>query len=139
MDKWQLLVSICAGLITFFTLIDKVGITKLYTKFDNDFKEMKASLKTVSNTIIEIEVLNLTQKKHTEALLAILRNDLYRTFKDNRHISAWTDDDCRIQTKMHDIYTALGGNGEEEIWWNKKKTWKIITDEEIEEIKNQVA
>ena len=31
-------------------------------------------------------------------------------------------------------YQALHGNGEEEIWWEKKKTWKIVANDEYKEI-----
>lgn len=134
MEMWQLIISVCAGLITIMTFLDKVGITKSVKKVDSDFKELKEipnQIKTISDSLEGLETL---QKIQNQALLSILRNDLYRCFKDHRDIGAWTDDDCRVQTKIHEAYKGLGGNGEEAIWWDKKKSWKIYTEDEMHEL-----
>lgn len=106
MEFWQVIVSGCAGVITLLTFLEKIGVTK---------KVKTAEEKT---------------KNQNLALLAILRNELYKCFKENREIAAWTDDECSVQTKMHDAYKSLGGNGEEKIWWDKKQKWAIVSDED---------
>ena len=135
METWQYIVTLCAGIITFITFFDKIGVTKSVKKVDADFKELKGLIEQVSKTGAEVEAITALQEKQTQALLSILRNDLYRCFKDHRDIAAWTDDDCRVQTNIHEAYKALGGNGEEAIWWEKKKTWKIISEDELEDLK----
>lgn len=134
METWQLIISICAGLITIMTFFDKVGLTKSVKKVDSDFKELKGLPEQINNLSAEIEGMDNLQKIQNQALLAILRNDLYRCFKDHRDLGAWTDDDCQVQTKIHEAYKALGGNGEEAIWWEKKKSWKIYSEDEMQEL-----
>ena len=134
METWQLIISICAGLITIMTFFDKVGLTKSVKKVDSDFKELKGLPEQINDLSAEIEGMGNLQKIQNQALLAILRNDLYRCFKDHRDLGAWTDDDCQVQTKMHEAYKALGGNGEEAIWWEKKKSWKIYSEDEMQEL-----
>ena len=134
METWQLIISICAGLITIMTFFDKVGLTKSVKKVDCEFKELKRLPEQIKNLSTEIEGINNFQKMQNQALLAILRNELYRCFKDNRDLGAWTDDDCQVQTKMHEVYKVLGGNGEEAIWWEKKKSWKIYSEDEMQEL-----
>lgn len=134
METWQLIISICAGLITIMTFFDKVGLTKSVKKVDSDFKELKGLPEQINNLSAEIEGMGNLQKIQNQALLAILRNDLYRCFKDHRDLGAWTDDDCQVQTKIHEAYKALGGNGEEAIWWEKKKSWKIYSEDEMQEL-----
>jgi len=134
METWQLIISICAGLITIMTFFDKVGLTKSVKKVDSDFKELKGLPEQINNLSAEIEGIGNLQKIQNQALLAILRNDLYRCFKDHRDLGAWTDDDCQVQTKIHEAYKALGGNGEEAIWWEKKKSWKIYSEDEMQEL-----
>jgi len=134
METWQLIISVCAGLITIMTFFDKVGLTKSVKKVDSEFKELKGLPEQIKNLSTEIEGMNNLQKIQNQALLAILRNDLYRCFKDHRDLGAWTDDDCQVQTKMHEAYKALGGNGEEAIWWEKKKSWKIYSEDEMQEL-----
>ena len=134
METWQLIISVCAGLITIMTFFDKVGLTKSVKKVDSDFKELKELPEQLKEILSDITELSTLQKIQNQALLAILRNDLYRCFKDHRDLGAWTDDDCQVQTKIHEAYKVLGGNGEETIWWEKKKTWKIFTDEEMKEL-----
>lgn len=134
METWQLIISVCAGLITIMTFFDKVGLTKSVKKVDCEFKELKRLPEQIKNLSTEIEGINNFQKMQNQALLAILRNELYRCFKDNRDLGAWTDDDCQVQTKMHEVYKVLGGNGEEAIWWEKKKSWKICSEDEMQEL-----
>lgn len=134
METWQLIISVCAGLITIMTFFDKVGLTKSVKKVDSDFKELKGLPEQINNLSAEIEGMGNLQKIQNQALLAILRNDLYRCFKDHRDFGAWTDDDCQVQTKIHEAYKALGGNGEEAIWWEKKKSWKIYSEDEMQEL-----
>ena len=134
METWQLIISICAGLITIMTFFDKVGLTKSVKKVDSDFKELKGLPEQINDLSAEIEGMGNLQKIQHQALLAILRNDLYRCFKDHRDLGAWTDDDCQVQTKIHEAYKALGGNGEEAIWWEKKKSWKIYSEDEMQEL-----
>lgn len=133
-EPWQLIISICAGLITIMTFFDKVGLTKSVKKVDSDFKELKGLPEQINNLSAEIEGTGNLQKIQNQALLAILRNELYRCFKDHRDLGAWTDDDCQVQTKIHEAYKALGGNGEEAIWWEKKKSWKIYSEDEVQEL-----
>jgi len=138
MEFWQLILSICAGVITIITFLDKVGITKSVKQVDSDFKEVKNLLSQVAKMSGEIEAINKLQPKQSEALLALLRNDLYRCFKENRQLAAWSDDECRVQAKLHEAYHGLGGNGEEDIWWEKKKQWKILSKDAIDEMRNDM-
>ncbi len=133
MEHWQLVVSICAGCVTILTALDKFGVFKIFKKAASDhevIEQLPDSLEKLNNSIKEVERI---QNYQNDALLAILRRNLYQCFKDYRDIEAWTDDDCRIQTKMHDAYASLGGNGEESIWWEKKKRWEICDHDEIVE------
>lgn len=134
MATWQIVITTCAGLITILTLFEKLGITSRLKRVDSDFKEVqKMSAKLDSMHTSQDELMAL-QKDQNSALLAILRNELYQSFKNNRDIEAWTDDECAVQTKLHTAYKALHGNGEEDIWWEKKKTWRIVSFEEYQEL-----
>lgn len=136
METWQAFISICAGIITVITVLEKLGILKKVKRVDNDFTELKrlpAQVEEIQKTITDLGSLQIDQNT---ALLAILRNMLYQSFKDNRDIEAWTDDEANVQTKLHVAYNTLNGNGEEAIWWDKKKTWKIVTNEEYSKLKN---
>ena len=122
--------SFCASVITILTLIEKIRGTKSFKQLDStmgDLKKIPAEFASLKEDLAHFGELQISQNS---ALLALLRNDLYRCFKDNRDIGAWTDDDARVQTTLHEVYRALHGNGEEEIWWEKKKTWRIVTDAE---------
>lgn len=110
MEFWQIIVSGCAGIITLLTFLEKTGLTKKVKTTEDKFDNQ-----------------NL-------ALLAILRNELYQCFKENRQLGAWTYDECGVQTKMHEAYKSLNGNGEEKLWWDIKKTWNIVSDEEYHEL-----
>ena len=134
MEIWQIIVSVCAGLITIFTLLEKLGVTGRVKKVDSDFTELKKLPAQVASIQADLNKFGQLQQDQNNALLAILRNTLYQCFKDNRDVAAWTDDEAGVQTKLHKAYRALDGNGEEEIWWEKKKTWKIVTNEEYQEI-----
>lgn len=134
MELWQLIVSISAGVITLVTVLEKLGVTGKIKKVDKEFSELKKLTSNINNIMTNQEQFAELQKIQNAALLAILRNDLYQSFKDNRGIGVWTDDEASVQTKLHLAYRALDGNGEEEIWWEKKKTWKIVTNEEYRQI-----
>lgn len=134
MELWQTIISICAGVITIVTVLEKLGISKRVSKIDNEFNSLKQLPNQVKNIQEELKNLGNLQIDQTNALLAMLRNTLYQSFKDNRDVAAWTDDECSVQTKIHNAYKTLHGNGEEEIWWEKKKTWKIVSSEEYENL-----
>ncbi|MGL5255382.1 MAG: hypothetical protein ACRC9L_10410 [Brevinema sp.] len=134
METWQIIISVCAGTITILTLFDKIGLTKTFKKVDKNLKDLDDLPNQLISLIKDLESLTGLQKIQNQALLAILRNDLYRCFKDHRDLGVWTDDDCRVQTKLHEAYHALGGNGEETIWWEKKKRWKIVSEEELKQL-----
>ncbi len=137
MEIWQAIISICAGIITLVTVLEKLGIIHRVKKVDKEFTELKclpAQVAGIQKTIADLSDL---QKDQNNALLAILRNSLYQSFKDNREIAAWTDDEAFVQTKLHIAYHDLNGNGEEEIWWDKKKTWKIVSNEEYRRLYKQ--
>ena len=134
MEMWQTIISVCAGIITIATVFEKFGVTKKVKKVDRDFNDLKKLPDQVSSLSKILSELETLQKDQNNALLAILRNNLYQSFKDNRDICAWTDDEANVQTKMHLAYNALHGNGEEELWWEKKKTWKIVSIEEYKEL-----
>lgn len=110
MELWQIIITGCAGVITFLTFLEKIGLTKKIRYTEEKFRSQ-----------------NL-------ALLAILRNELYKCFKENRELSAWSDAESSVQTKLHEAYKSLGGNGEEKLWWDKKATWTIVSDEEYHEL-----
>lgn len=137
MEIWQMVVSICAGIVTIVTVFEKLGITKRVKKVDKDFSELKTLPAQVKSIQDQLNLFGELQMNQNEALLAILRNALYQSFKENRDIAAWTDDEANVQTKMHLAYNALHGNGEEELWWEKKKTWRIVSPEEYKELKRR--
>ena len=62
METWQLIISVCAGLITIMTFFDKVGLTKSAKKVDCEFKELKRLPEQIKNLSTEIEGLNNFQK-----------------------------------------------------------------------------
>ena len=134
MELWQTIVSVCAGIITIVTVLEKLGILKRFSKVDQEFNSLKQLPGHVKNIQEELKNLGSLQIDQNNALLAMLRNTLYQSFKDNRDLSAWTDDECSVQTKIHDSYKTLHGNGEEEIWWERKKTWQIVSNEEYEKL-----
>ena len=137
MELWQTIISICAGIITIVTVLEKLGISKRVSKIDNEFNSLKKLPDQVKGIQDELKNLGNLQINQNNALLAMLRNVLYQSFKDNRDISAWTDDECSVQTKMHNAYKMLHGNSEEEIWWERKKTWKIVSNEEYDKLKKE--
>ena len=137
MEIYQWVVTICAGVVTILTLFDKLGLTARFKKVDADFTEMRKMIITIEEvSSLQQELIGL-QKDQNNALLAVLRNELYQSFKTNRDVQVWTDDELFVQTKLHQAYKALHGNGEEEIWWEKKKQWRIVSNEEYREIINQ--
>jgi len=137
MELWQTIVSICAGIITIVTVLEKLGISKRVSKIDNEFNSLKKLPDQVKGIQDELRNLGNLQINQNNALLAMLRNTLYQSFKDNRDLSAWTDDECSVQTKIHDAYKTLHGNGEEDIWWERKKTWQIVSNEEYEKLRQE--
>lgn len=137
MQFYEIFITACAGLVTLLTLFDKLGWTAKVKKADADFGEMRKMLASITEMKAIQEEFLVLQKDQNNALLAVLRNELYQSFKLNRDIEVWTDDECFVQTKLHQAYKALHGNGEEEIWWDKKKTWRIVSNEEYKEIVNQ--
>lgn len=134
MELWQTIISICAGIITIVTVLEKLGILKRFSKVDQEFNSLKQLPGHVKNIQEELKNLGSLQTDQNNALLAMLRNTLYQSFKDNRDLSAWTDDECSVQTKIHDAYKTLHRNGEEEIWWERKKTWQIVSNEEYDKL-----
>ena len=134
MDTWQILVSVCAGLLTILTVSDKLGITGKLKKADMGINEVEKIIKNITEISNQQQQLVNLQKDQNGALLAILRNELYRSFRMNRELGVWTDDESFVQTKLHEAYKNLHGNGEEEIWWEKKKTWDIVSNDEYEEL-----
>lgn len=137
MEFYEIFITACAGLVTLLTLFDKLGWTAKVKKADADFTEMRKMIVSISEIKEIQEEFIILQRDQNNALLAVLRNELYQSFKLNRDIEAWTDDECFVQTKLHQAYKALKGNGEEEIWWEKKKTWRIVSNEEYKELLNQ--
>ena len=137
MEFYQLMVTVCAGVITLLTLFEKLGWTARVRKADADFTEMRKMIVTIEEVSSLQQEFLVLQKDQNTALLAVLRNELYQSFKLNRDVEVWTDDECFVQTKLHQAYKALHGNGEEEIWWEKKKNWRIVSNEEYKEILNQ--
>ncbi|NLE05474.1 MAG: hypothetical protein GX638_11835 [Crenarchaeota archaeon] len=120
--------------MTFFNLFEKLGLIKFFRQVNCDFKELKKlpdQLSDLQNTVSSIQEF---QQIQNSALLAIIRNDLYQCFKNNRDVCAWTDDDFGVQTKLHEAYKGLHGNGEEGIWWDKKKDWKIVSADELDDL-----
>ena len=134
MDTWQIIVSTCAGLLTILTVSDKLGITGKLKKADMGINEVEKIIKNITEISNQQQQLVNLQKDQNGALLAILRNELYRSFRMNRELGVWTDDESFVQTKLHEAYKNLHGNGEEEIWWEKKKNWNIVTNDEYEEL-----
>jgi hypothetical protein len=134
MELWQLIVSICAGIITLITVLEKLGITGGVKKIEKEFKELKKLNAHMGEMNKSQQEFGELQRDQNNALLAILRNDLYQSFKAHRHLHVWTDDECNVQTKLHLAYRALHGNGEEELWWERKKSWEIISDEDFRKL-----
>ena len=134
MESWKLIVSICASTITILTVLEKLGITGGFKKIEREFNELKKLNVNMSGLTESQEKFGDLQKDQNTALLALLRNDLYQSFKTHRHHQIWTDDECTVQTKLHQAYRELHGNGEEELWWEKKKSWTIVSEEEFRKI-----
>jgi hypothetical protein len=134
MDTWQIVVASAAGFVTLFTLFEKLGVTNKLKKVDTDFNEMRKMLANLHEINKSQQDLLCLQRDQNNALLALLRNDLYQSFKIHRDLGVWTDDEANVQTKLHAAYRALNGNGEEELWWEKKKTWRIVSNEEYREL-----
>lgn len=134
METWQLIVSICAGIITVITVLEKLGITGGLKKIEREFNELKKLNVNMGGLTESQEKFGELQKDQNTALLALLRNDLYQSFKIHRHHQIWTDDECTVQTKLHQAYRELHGNGEEELWWEKKKGWTIVSEEEFRKL-----
>lgn len=134
MELWQIIVATCAGVVTILTAFEKLGVTNKLKKVDMEFNEMRKLIANVAEIIRSQQEFGELQKDQNTALLAILRNDLYQSFKIHRDLEAWTDDESNVQTKLHLAYRALHGNGEEELWWEKKKKWKIVSNEEYKEL-----
>jgi hypothetical protein len=132
MEFYQIVVTACAGLITLLTLFEKLGWTARVKKADADFNELRKMIATMDK-LLEL------QKDQNSALLAVLRNELYQSFRLNRDLGIWTDDECSVQTKLHKAYKDLGGNGEEDIWWEKKKNWKIVSNDEYRELMDNLS
>ena len=101
---------------------------------DNEFNEMRKLLSTIPDINATQKEFVTLQEGQNNALLALLRNELYQSFRLNRDLGVWTDDECFVQTKLHQAYKSLNGNGEEEIWWDKKKTWRIVSNTEYREL-----
>lgn len=134
MDTWQIVVGTCAGFITILTVFEKLGITGKLKRADTDLNELRKIIANISEINKNQQEFIALQKDQNNALLAILRNDLYQSFKVHRELGVWTDDEANVQTKLHAAYQALHGNGEEELWWEKKKTWRIVSNEEYKEL-----
>lgn len=134
METWQLIISICAGIVTILSVLEKLGLTNKFRKLDFEFNELRKLSANVAGIITNQQEFGELQKDQNNALLAILRNDLYQSFKIHRDLGVWTDDEANVQTKLHAAYRALNGNGEEELWWEKKKSWKIVSVEEHREL-----
>ena len=134
MEAWQLIISICAGVVTMITVLEKLGIIGGIKKIEREFSELKKINANMNGLTEGQQKFGELQKDQNNALLALLRNDLYQSFKMHRLYKVWTDDECTVQTKLHLAYRALNGNGEEELWWEKKKSWTIVTDEEFRKI-----
>lgn len=134
MTLWKLILGICAGVVTILTALEKLGITNRLRKADIELTELRKLISHVSDIRANQQEFGELQKDQNNALLAILRNDLYQSFKVHRELGVWTDDEANVQTKLHCAYRALHGNGEEELWWEKKKTWRIVSTEEYKEI-----
>ena len=136
MTVWQTFVTICAGIITIVTVLEKLGILGKLKSTTTDFDRMKEVIIMVNDIQKSLDDISKNQLYQQEALIALIRNELYRSFKENRNIEAWTDDEANVQTKLHKIYNMMGGNGEEGIWWAKKQEWKIVTPEEYRKLLN---
>lgn len=114
--------------------MEKLGLTARVKKIDAEFSAMRQMLSNIPEiNQLQQDFIGL-QEDQNNALLAILRNELYRSFRLNRDLEVWTDDECFVQTKLHQAYKSLHGNGEEEIWWEKKKTWRIVSHEEYDDL-----
>ena len=139
MELWQLIVSISAGIITIITVFEKLGVTSKVKKLDLEFNELKKLNSIVLDINKNQQEFTELQKDQNNAILAMLRNELYQSFKAHRHMEVWTDDECTVQTKLHLAYRSLHGNGEEELWWEKKKSWRIVSNDEYMEITENIS
>lgn len=137
MQTWQMFVTICAGIITVITLLDKLGVTKQVKQFNKNSQELEDIANAVGEVKGVVDRMGESQELQRAALLALIRNSLYRSFRENREYGVWTDDEATVQTRLHEAYLALGGNGEESLWWSKKTTWEIVSHEEYKRIVNE--
>lgn len=130
LENWRIFVGICAGIVTLITFLDKVGVTGRVKRIRENAEKLAEITDSITNAVTAMNKLAEQQEAQREALLALIRNALFRSFKEHRDIEAWTDEECMVQTRLHEAYIANGGNGEEAIWWDKKKTWEIVSVEE---------
>jgi len=138
MEIWQVVLSIAAGIVTVLTALDKLGLIGSFKKLDKDYKDMRNASSTMAVNSTRIDELETLCGIQTKALIVLLRNELYNCFAENRLIAVWTDRMFQEQAAMHDAYISLGGNGEEEILWDKKKKWKILPEEIYVQRKNGI-
>lgn len=134
MDQWTFAISIISGVLVIIALMDKIGVLSKLKKIDNDYRELQDLLKDFESSSVNLATLAEIQQNQNLALLAMLRDHLYRSFRDNRSNAAWSDDECRVQTNLHEAYKSLNGNGEEAIWWSQKLTWRVVSQEELDEM-----
>ena len=100
MEYFSIAVAIISGLVIFASALEKFGITGQLKRIENDRRDVQALIDKVSVLSITVERFSTTQELQGRALQAMLKNHLYRSFKENRKIGAWTDDECRVQTSL---------------------------------------
>ena len=61
MELWQTIISICAGIITIVTVLEKLGILKRFSKVDQEFNSLKQLPGHVKN--IQEELKNVEGKQ----------------------------------------------------------------------------
>ena len=81
MEVYQLVVAASAGIITIITLLEKLGLTARVKKIDNEFNEMRKMLSTIPKINETQKEFVALQEGQNNALLALLRNELYQSFR----------------------------------------------------------
>jgi hypothetical protein len=165
-EYWEFSLLIIAGIMAFLQFFDRTGVSgklkrladqyeelcKLNDVFEMHSKEsadrlslIESQQETMLNMMVRMQTFldkpdnkSEVQDKRREALLAVLKGQLFGSFKKHRSVKAWTDDEFHMQTVFHELFVALGGNGEESVWWEQKRSWDIVDEEDLERLKNKV-
>ena len=65
MELWQTIISVCAGIITIVTVLEKLGIIQKFKKVDNDFSDLKrlpVQMEELQKKLLDLSALQIDRK-----------------------------------------------------------------------------